>query len=175
MYKTGVAVITCTLAVGLLGGCAGDGDSSTSAWSVPIHRGDRVNAIFMYPDGSTHTLMQPGSRIIVYASVNGSPPAPFIVDTGAPKTHILTNVIYGQWGGTPTTTVFPLVGGALQGWDSQVNTFRIGDAVLYNLPVTLVSVPSLAQEGVAGLIGDDVLSQFKVTIDYKARTLSLSR
>lgn len=84
-------------------------------------------------------------------------------------------LLAGQWQGTPQSTFVPFVGGLVQGYSSRVHTLSIGGATVRNLPVMLVNLPPLANEGVAGLIGDDVLSQFRVTIDCQARTMTLSR
>src|SRR6185369_4655666 len=46
--------------------------------------------------GNFSFVQLPGKRVIVSAQINNSPPAPFILDTGAPETHVFRNAISGS-------------------------------------------------------------------------------
>jgi hypothetical protein len=169
-----------------MSGCESDSPVRTQPqqsqrWSqrFPIDRGGSFQ-VFQDAPGVFRAVTTPGSRIYLYASVNGSPPAKFIMDTGAPTTFVTRSRITGQWSGTPTTAVFPLVGGAVPAWNSYVSRFAVvgpsGNSVYSdNFPITVIDCPALDQEGVAGLIGDDFLSKFHVTIDYWAREITFSQ
>jgi predicted aspartyl protease len=112
--------------------------------------------------------------VVVVASVNGSAPLRFLLDTGGQ--NILTPRVAKRLGIVPAGTAS--VGGAGSGtvpyafaW---VKNVRIGDAVMQHQPFMILSLDDLLPD-IDGIVGAELLSRFTGRFDFKAGTLSLAR
>ena len=107
-----------------------------------------------------------GGAVIVPAFVDGSGPHPFRLDTGASGTAVAEAVAAaaGLRVSERTIVVTPL--GEETRAVVRIGRLRVGDASADAIRATVVS--SLPP-GVAGILGQDFLSRFDVTIDYGRR------
>ena len=120
-----------------------------------------------------------GGRIIVDASIDGTPSRPFIFDTGA------RNIVTPDVAGTLNTSEVRSarlggVGPATSQADMvKVGQITIGDATITDQVVAVADLPNTfvdrgSRPRVAGLIGSDLLAAYAVTIDYARRILTLN-
>jgi tetratricopeptide (TPR) repeat protein len=112
---------------------------------------------------------------IVYASLNGAPPAPFLLDTGAGISVLFPK--YAKKAGFATRPERAWAGAV--GGDGRVE-IRYGLADRVGLgAVALERVPFAVIDwelpGLAGILGLPVLSPFLATIDYRGREVRLQR
>jgi predicted aspartyl protease len=119
-----------------------------------------------------------GSHIIIEASIDGTPPRPFLFDTGA--RHMITPEV-------AETLKAPVVGvsraAGVGSKVSQINMLRvgrinIGAAMLAEQKVGVLELRNVildrgARPRLAGLIGSELLARYAVTINYRRRTLTL--
>ena len=121
-------------------------------------------------------------HVWVRASINGAPPADFLLDTGA-STTALDSAYAARLGLLPEgATLVQGMGGAGSAAYAQVRTLRMagpdGDGIeVGGLRVALLDVsrdlePVLWRRA-AGLIGYDVISRFVLEIDYDQKKLTL--
>jgi Aspartyl protease/PDZ domain len=119
-------------------------------------------------------------QLLVWASIDGHPAMPFILDTGghailtaqAAKTLGLTGSGAGESGGSGSGTV------ALQ--YTRARSIQIGSAVIANQPMLVIPYDySFYERGkktpLAGILGLEVFERYTVRIDYGARTVTLSK
>ena len=118
-----------------------------------------------------------GAAIVVPVSIDGAPEVPFVLDTGATLTcvdHALADSlglearpgVRGQGAG---------IGGAGTVGIVRADSFRVGDVTLTDL--TLCTLDLSAIEGIGleaeGLVGLNVLKEFRVGLDFETETLTL--
>jgi tetratricopeptide (TPR) repeat protein len=109
-------------------------------------------------------------------SVNGQGPFRFLVDTGATQT-VLSQKLATQLG-LPriASNIMHGVGGEgrLDSGVYRVDSLKLGDVTIKNLPLGTVDNPLLNQV-LDGIIGTATFSDFFITVDYPQRRLELSR
>jgi hypothetical protein len=118
-----------------------------------------------------------GNRVFVKASVNGSEPAWFMLDTGA-ETSVITSEFAKKLGLRSQGAMSTIGSGGA------ANMSLLNDVVFglpgVDVPSKTVAVldfsqllPSLGHD-MAGLLGYDVISRFVLSIDYQKKIVSLS-
>jgi predicted aspartyl protease len=121
------------------------------------------------------------SNLIVIDVVLDGETKPFLVDTGASNTVIDKRAVdqsavegVGQAVGSEACGA----GGSLEAAMTTVKSLALGDVTLSDLRVAGIDLDGINQKigaEIAGILGFDVLSRFKVTIDYRAKKLTLVR
>lgn len=109
---------------------------------------------------------------IVTVRIHGKPYR-FIIDTGCERTTIskrLANQL--QIKPLASTVINNILHQSVKAVLTRVDSLRIGDLILTNLPVWQTSVTGFPTDG---FLGWDVLQQFRFTIDYKAEQLILQK
>jgi hypothetical protein len=127
-----------------------------SGFVIPIQRGPRWD------------------RVIVMAKVQNAAPMMFLVDTGAPQT-ILFSPTFAMNVVQPVPVNLPAARFECVGIQGNAGKFELAGYRWDNFPAIVADVPLISQEGVVGIIGNDVLSNFEVTIDYQRMTMTLRR
>jgi len=128
---------------------------------------------------TTVPMMLEGRQLMVWASIDGHAPMPFILDTGghailtaqAAKTLGLTSSGAGESGGSGP--------GKVATQYTHVGSVRIGAAELLNQPFLVIPYPySFSERGrevpLAGIIGLEFFERFAVRLDYGARTVTIA-
>jgi Aspartyl protease/PDZ domain len=128
---------------------------------------------------STVPMMLEGRQLMVWASINGRPEMPFILDTGghailtdlAAKSLGLTVAGAGKSGGSGAGTISTAY--------TRVSSVRIGSAELLNQPFLVIPYPySFYERGkrtpLAGILGLEVFERFAVRLDYGDRNVTLT-
>lgn len=124
---------------------------------------------------SPFTLMS--GLIAVEITIDGIP-LRFIVDTGASHT-ILTRTAAGRLGleaGSASPQAARGAPGTVAATPVPVRSFRWGQIELVDLTMMVVdmdNVCGLVGTDIAGVIGHDILSRFRITIDYGIEQLIL--
>ena len=120
-----------------------------------------------------------GSKIFVEATLPGGLKGFFVVDTGA-EFSVVSNDIAEQLHLTTRPSPFPVAGlsGTVDVRVARLDSVAVGDFEVTDLKVG-VGVPgvptSIRFMPVAGILGNDVWSQFAVEIDYRGSTLTLHK
>jgi predicted aspartyl protease len=121
-----------------------------------------------------------GGHVYVEASIDGSAPALFILDTGA-SANVLTPQAATKFGiesqGSLNATGVgeSQVGASL----ATVSSVRIGPATLSKQMFAIIPLPPISlvrngsEEPIAGLLGYDFFRRLRVTIDYAGQTVEL--
>jgi hypothetical protein len=127
----------------------------------------RINAQTVLP------LVEKNGLFFVSVQVNERA-ALLLLDTGARNTVVTPDIIDRSMDAAPIRTGAKLSG--LGGSNSAIAESRIRIEVVPHNPIYLhcgvMKLPDYLK-GADGLLGNDVLSNFRLTIDYKARTLTL--
>ena len=154
--------------------------SGLAACEVPVGGGPSRVSAPAAPSGRAvpFTMEGPGgAAVVVPVSINGGPARPFVLDTGATLTCV-DRAVVDSLGlpARPGVTGFGAgVGGAGSVGIVRADSVRVGGAVLYDL--TLCTLDLAAIEGVGldadGLLGLNVLREFRVGLDFDAETLTL--
>ncbi len=124
-------------------------------------------------------MLLEGRQLIVFASINGHAPMPFILDTGghailttlAAKSLGLQGRGAGQSGGSGA--------GRISTQYTHVASVRVGDAELLDQPFLVIPYPySFYERGkkapLAGIIGLEAFERFAVRLDYGDRTVTFT-
>lgn len=118
--------------------------------------------------------------ILVQVSIDGTPPRPFLLDTGG--LNLLTPEAARELGieGHGEQSVYGVGGGTQSLQEAQVGQVRLGDVALRDQRFLLVDLPSvLTDRGdkppIAGLIGYELLRRFTTRLDYDRLTLTFSK
>ena len=111
--------------------------------------------------------------IIVQATVNGSGPFSFLLDTGSTHTVIdpgLARQLQAQIIGEASLTT---VSGVHMDRLARLKEIRVGNSVVSELGAVIDTMDQvkLKVSGVRGVLGEDFLSQFDLLLDYKKREL----
>jgi hypothetical protein len=146
-------------------------------FSKPVAR-----AAFRMVGGTSSTtvpMMLEGRQLMVWASINGRPAMPFILDTGgeailttlAAKNLGLTATGAGQSGGSGAGTISIAF--------TRVRSVRIGAAELLDQPFVVVPYPYAFYERakrtpLAGILGLEFFERFAARLDYGDRTVTLT-
>ncbi|HEX9953571.1 MAG TPA: retropepsin-like aspartic protease [Rubricoccaceae bacterium] len=153
-----------------------------SGCEIPLGGGPSRTSV---PDDSAghsvaFSLAGPGGvAVVVPVSVNGGPEVPFVLDTGATLTCIDTALADSL--GLPRQPGVAGVGATISGAGSvgvvRADSFRVGAASAYDLPLCTVDLSALTRVGLEaeGLVGLNFLKAFRVGIDFEAERLTLER
>jgi hypothetical protein len=128
---------------------------------------------------TTVPMLLEGRQLLVWASIDGRAPMPFILDTGghailttlAAKTLGLRAYGAGESGGAGSGTI------ALQ--FARVRSVRIGGAELLDQPFLVIPYPySFYERGrktpLAGILGLEFFERYAIRLDYGARTVTFT-
>ena len=130
---------------------------------------------------------QAASHIAVPVSLNDGPPRAFILDTGAPVTTVLiskqllklASVAQRLDAATPTR-IQGISGDAATAYRTTAKSIAVGPTRVAPFPYVLMSADrNLSDLGqtpygpVVGILGNDFLSRYRVTVDYQRRTVTL--
>lgn len=148
-------------------------------FAKPIARRD----VTMLGGGDTTTVPMLLHRgvMMVWASIDGSRPMPFILDTGGHAILTATTAAAlgvrghgaGESGGAGAGTI------ALQ--FARVRTMRIGKAELRDQPFLVIPYPATFSDRgkgkapIAGILGLEVFERFATRLDFAAQTITLTR
>jgi predicted aspartyl protease len=124
-------------------------------------------------------MMLEGRQLMVWASINGRPEMPFILDTGghailtaqAAKSLGLAAAGAGKSGGSGAGTISTAY--------TRAHSVRIGSAELLDQPFLVIPYPySFYERGkrtpLAGILGLEFFERFAVRLDYGDRTVTLT-
>lgn len=152
-------------------------DVRSADFSKPVPR----EAVRMLGGATSTTvpMMLEGRQLMVWASINGQPEMPFILDTGghailttlAAKSLGLEVAGAGKSGGSGAGTISTAY--------TRVRSVRIGGAELLDQPFLVIPYPySFYERGkrtpLAGILGLEVFERFAVRLDYGDRTVTLT-
>lgn len=118
-----------------------------------------------------------GKIILVPVEINGFPPMPFILDTGASVT-VLQPATAQRMGvaippKAPTVDLMVVGGRTVSIPLARVKTVKVGQIVVEDMDLGIFeSHPDIPE--LAGLLGGDFLDHFNVSVDRQARRLTLS-
>jgi len=128
---------------------------------------------------STVRMLLEGRQLVVWASINGRPPMPFILDSGghailtalAAKSLGLRGQGAGSSGGSGTGTISTQY--------THVASVRVGDAELLDQPFLIIPYPySFYERGkgvpLAGIIGLEFFERFAIQLDYGDRRVTFT-
>jgi predicted aspartyl protease len=108
-------------------------------------------------------------RMTVPVRINGSDPYPFIVDTGAERTVIASDLAKTlQLEQGPQLKLATITGPAF------ADSYMIENLVMNTINVEMIEAPGLERQnlGAYGLLGIDSLEDHKVLLDFEARGLT---
>lgn len=122
--------------------------------------------------GSVRSVGETDDRLTTAVSINGAGPYRFLVDTGAERSLMATEIA--------TRLALPrvravMIEGILRGQRGElveIESLRMGSLVC---PALEVPVLPRAMLGVDGFLGLDVLDRHRVVFDFSAETLSVTR
>jgi predicted aspartyl protease len=116
-------------------------------------------------EGVTRVAFSPGRRIMVEALINGQGPVGLLLDTGADATVITPDALIALRVSYRHAQQVPLrgIGGTATGYLVVLESLEVGGARV--APMRVVSHDAEFEPGVAGLLGRDFLSHFRVSID----------
>jgi len=118
------------------------------------------------------------ANLIVLKIVINGVPENFILDTGASRTTINRETTKGLGLKEAERTKARGVGGEVEASMVRVDSFAVGDIVLRDFTCGVVDMDELKKViggEIAGVLGFDFLSKFKITIDYKEKRLTFEQ
>ncbi|MBW2731314.1 MAG: aspartyl protease family protein [Deltaproteobacteria bacterium] len=128
-------------------------------------------------EGCDETTVVPMSLVgpspVVMASVNGKPPMPFLVDSGA-STSVLTKRYAASIGVAPIPSAHYRVNspGGLISADRALASLKVGSVHLANVPFAIIDLPF---GNIAGLISPhDAYGAFRTRFDFRAFTFTIA-
>jgi len=163
-------------------GCRTAGEYSTSGpeasgqadprFEFDLTWGERPGDLKLFP-GAVLLTTSPRWNAIIPVFLNGKGPFNFLVDTGAERTLVSSAI--ARPNGQARAAVTAGIGGTQQVAIADLDTLAIGRLTIRKLAVSVgtfnFSDPKLGP--VYGLLGQDILSNFRVTLDYPKRKLIL--
>jgi clan AA aspartic protease (TIGR02281 family) len=117
-----------------------------------------------------------GSVVIIQATLNNKRSAKFVVDTGASYTLIssaLARDLSIDVGSNPKTLSFQTANGLIQAPVTNLDSITVGGMEIRNLPTAVHD--AIPDPQVAGLLGLNFLSNFKMDIDTQKGVLHLEK
>jgi len=151
-----------------------DSSACTTTRPIPVNP-----IIFSDGNGRAEVPIEFDGRVVVRASINGSRPLPFIVDTGGH--NILSSTVAASLGLTleGRESTGGAGGARIESSRSMVGSVDIGGAKLVNQPFLVLPLPYPAIERgkddpIAGILGLQLFERAAVTIDYAQRRLVIA-
>jgi hypothetical protein len=128
---------------------------------------------------TTVPMMLEGHQLMIWASINGHEPMPFILDTGG---HAILTPLAAQTLGLHGTGAGESGGsgpGKVSTQYTRVKSLRIGNAELLDQPFLIIPYPySFYERGkktpLAGIIGLEFFERYAARIDYGDRTVTFT-
>jgi clan AA aspartic protease (TIGR02281 family) len=117
-----------------------------------------------------------GEVVIIQATLNNKRSAKFVVDTGASYTLIsnaLARDLSIDVGSNPKTLSFQTANGLIQAPVTNLDSITVGGMEIRNLPTAVHD--AIPDPQVAGLLGLNFLSNFKMDIDTQKGVLHLEK
>jgi predicted aspartyl protease len=113
--------------------------------------------------------------IVVPARVNGQGPLRFLLDTGASHSCITPQLVERLGLESRGQTTALGAGGELSLSLTEIATLRVGAAEVHGLTVAIVDVSHVAKlvRRIDGVVGNDFLRRFVVTLDYRKNKVTL--
>lgn len=125
-------------------------------------------------------MMEPNdAAIIVQVKVNGQGPYDFVLDTGATFTcvdnELADQLKLPEWKGSFGTVVVGPGGGGMK--LLKIDTLEVGDAKASGLIACAIDLNRVAPPGlgIKGLVGLNFLKSYRVSIDFKKKSLRLEK
>jgi predicted aspartyl protease len=113
------------------------------------------------------------SLVVVPVFLNGRGPYRFLLDTGATNT-ILSNRLADQLNiPVGKTQSLLTVGGSAVATKRTIDVIRIGNVQIVQAPVVAADLKLMHTLHVDGIIGEDCLKRFKISIDYAHQLLTM--
>jgi hypothetical protein len=120
-----------------------------------------------------------GRQLLIWASVDGHAPMPFILDTGG---HAILTTLAAQSLGLAargTGASGGSGGGTIPTHYTRVRSLRVGDAVVLDQPFLVIPYPYAFYERgkrtpLAGILGLEIFERFAVRLDYGDRRVTLT-
>jgi clan AA aspartic protease (TIGR02281 family) len=128
------------------------------------------------PDKASIKFQKKGELMIVQATLNEKAPATFVVDTGASYTTIsqaTAKELQLDFQTDPKVISFHTANGTIQAPLASVRSIEIGGLGLNDVTVAVHDV--FPDPAIAGLLGLNFLSQFRVDIDNKNGVMNLEK
>ncbi len=126
-------------------------------------------------EGELIPLQKSGEHYLVEVNLNGGDVLTLMIDTGASMTTLTSNSFrklsnhralgYLGW------RLFNTANGYNRGNIYRVNSFQLGEQVLDDVEIAVLNFHQ--QSGIEGLLGMNVLKQFKFSINQDSRTLEI--
>jgi hypothetical protein len=122
-------------------------------------------------------------HLFVAGSINGLS-CNFIIDTGASKTvfalNYIQNILDEVPAAQPDIQSAGITASNMNSHSGVAREFRLGNLVIFNMNIILIDLSSIDElyrkftdKTIWGLIGSDILLQYKATLDYGKQTLCL--
>jgi clan AA aspartic protease (TIGR02281 family) len=127
-------------------------------------------------DKASIQFQRRGDLVVVKATLNGKLPVSFVVDTGASYTTISQAAAQAagiQMPENPTVLSFHTANGTIQAPLGSLRSMEIGGLELKDVTVAIHDV--FPDAAIAGLLGQNFLSQFRLEIDGGSGLLNLYR
>ncbi len=128
------------------------------------------------PDNASIQFQRRGDLMVVKGVLNGNLAVNFVVDTGASYTTIsraTAAALKIELGGTPTMLSFNTANGVIQAPLATLRSMDIGGLELKDVTVAVHDV--FPDTAVAGLLGLNFLSNFRLDIDSQSGLLNLQK
>jgi len=124
------------------------------------------------PEGVVFSLGSSGA-VLVPVGINGHGPFMFVLDTGSSHSTVSQKLTVGLALPAVAKTSVMTMAGAQTQLVVQVRQVVIGDATSDNLTPSVVSTAQLSaiEPGIDGILGQDFLSRFDYTVDYRRNRL----
>ena len=145
---------------------------------VPVPESQRVPevAIVVPPRQASIPIERHGQVVIIQATVNKKWPAKFVVDTGASYTLIsnaLARELSIDIGPNAKTLPFQTANGLIQAPVTNLESIAVGGMEIRNLATAIHD--AIPDPQVAGLLGLNFLSKFRMDIDTQKGILHLEK
>ena len=121
---------------------------------------------------SVTTAFQSGAQggVIVKAHINGAGPFRLLLDTGATHSAITEDIVEAAGARAVARTIVISAAGDAVRAVASLDRLEVGPIVRENI-LPSIAPRSAFGEGIHGLIGQDVLSTLRYTLDFKRRTV----
>jgi predicted aspartyl protease len=120
----------------------------------------------------TFSLMR-DSLVVVPVTLNGAGPYKFLLDTGATNTIVSSRVADHLKIQAFRHATLLTAGGELPITVRIVKTVKIGSVEITDMQIAVAEADVFRKLEVDGIIGADCLKQFKISIDYTRRMLTM--